>query len=117
MLIGGVGYRWQRDASFGLVVSDALAQLEWPPGVEVQDLGYGALYVTQDLADGHYDRVVLIAATVRGRRPGQLYRAAWGGALPDAAEIQARVFEAGAGVIDLVRREVLAPPGDRGGAV
>ena len=51
VLIGGVGYRWMRDASFGLVASDALAREQWPDGVEVADLGYGALYVALDLLD------------------------------------------------------------------
>jgi hydrogenase maturation protease len=103
VLIGGVGYRWQRDASFGLAVSDALATLDWPAHVQVADLGYGALYVAQDLADAQprYQRLVLVAGVPRGRAPGQLYRGGWQGSLPDADEIQARVREAGAGVIDL----------------
>jgi Ni,Fe-hydrogenase maturation factor len=50
-LIGGVGYRWQRDASFGLAVVDELARLDRPAGVEVADLGYAAIYVAQDQAE------------------------------------------------------------------
>ncbi len=50
-LIGGVGYRWSGDGPFGLVVSDLLATRDWPPGVDVEDLGYGALHVSLDLAD------------------------------------------------------------------
>ena len=110
VLIGGVGYRWLRDASFGLVASDELARLEWPPGIEVADLGYGALYVAQDLADAQppYQRVILLAGVARGRTPGRIYRYQWEGALPDAEEIQARVREAGAGVIDLDHLLVIA---------
>ncbi len=84
------------------------AQMEWPAGVAVADLGYGSLHVTQDLADGHYDRVVLLAAMVRGRPPGRIYRSTWDGVLPDPAEIQARVFEAGAGVVDLDHLLIIA---------
>ena len=110
VLIGGVGYRWQRDASFGLVVSDALAALEWPSHVQVADLGYGALYVTQDLAnaDPPYERLLLVAGVGRGRQPGQLYCDRWQAVVPAAAEVQERVREAGAGVVDLDHLLIIA---------
>jgi hydrogenase maturation protease len=110
VLVGGVGYRWQRDASFGLVASDALARAPWPDHVQVVDLGYGALYVVQDLADADppYARLVLLAGVARGRRPGELYRRRWQGPLPGPEEIQARVREAGAGVVDLDHLLVIA---------
>ncbi len=102
VLIGGVGYRWQRDTSFGLIVSDELSQLDWPPGIEVADLGYGAIYVARDLADAQppYDRVILLTGITRGRTPGQIYRTQWDGGAPDLDDIVARMREAGAGVID-----------------
>ena len=110
VLIGGVGYRWQRDASCGLVASDALARLDWPPGVEVADLGYGALYVVQDLADARppYARLILLASADRGRPPGRLYSRRWEGRLAHPDEVQARIREAGAGVIDLDHLLVIA---------
>jgi hydrogenase maturation protease len=110
VLIGGVGYRWQRDASFGLAVSDALASLDWPGRVEVADLGYGALYVTQDLADADppYQRLLLVAGAARGRVPGRLYRARWQAALPGDDEIQERIREAGAGVVDVDHLLIIA---------
>jgi hydrogenase maturation protease len=110
VLIGGVGYRWQGDASFGLVASDALAQQSWPSHVQVADLGYGALYVAQDLADADppYARLVLLAGVARGRRPGELYPRRWQGPLPGPEEVQARVREAGAGVLDLDHLLVIA---------
>jgi hydrogenase maturation protease len=103
VLVGGVGYRWFGDGSFALVVSDALADLEWPPGVDVLDLGYGALHVAMDLADVDppYERVVLVGVTERGREPGQLYRFACDPGAPSAQDVQERMYEAGAGVIDL----------------
>ncbi|MBI3966219.1 MAG: hydrogenase maturation protease [Chloroflexi bacterium] len=103
VLIGGVGYRWLRDASFGVVASDELTRLEWPPGVDVMDLGYGAIYAAQDIGDAEppYDRVVLLAGVTRGREPGRVYCGQWQPTYPDAEELQERIREAGAGVIDL----------------
>jgi hydrogenase maturation protease len=103
VLVGGVGYRWFGDGSFALLVSDALAGLDWPPGVDVLDLGYGALHVAMDLADVDppYERVVLIGVTERGREPGKLYRLDCEPAEPDQQDVQNRMYEAGAGVIDL----------------
>jgi hydrogenase maturation protease len=103
VLIGGVGYRWFGDRSFGLLAGEALAGLDWPRGVDVEDLGYGALHVALDLADADppYARVVLIAATERGREPGRLYRLRGDAAVPDTEQVQARLYEAAAGVIDL----------------
>ena len=110
VLVGGVGYRWQRDASFGLVATDALARQAWPDHVAIADLGYGALYVAQDLADADppYTRLVLLAGVARGRRPAALYRRRWQGPLPGPEEVQARVREAGAGVVDLDHLLVIA---------
>jgi hydrogenase maturation protease len=103
ILIGGVGYRWMGDASFGLVASDEMARLDWPPGVEIADLGYGALYVAQDLgsAEPPYDRLILLAGVERGRRPGTIDTYRWVPDPPDPEDLQARIREAGAGVIDL----------------
>jgi hypothetical protein len=106
ILIGGIGYRFQGDLSFGLHVTDALDAARLPDGVDVLDLGYGAIYVAQDLGDAEprYDRVVLVAAAVRDRAPG-LYGPSAGTGPPRGmsgpAEVQARILEAGAGVIDL----------------
>lgn len=103
VLVGGVGYRWAGDASFGLAASDRLAQRTWPGGVTVEDLGYGALYVAQDLAaaDPPLARLILLAAVERGRPAGTLERTLWRPRPLDPEELQARIFEAGAGVLDL----------------
>lgn len=103
VLVGGVGYRWMGDASFGPVVCDRLAELPRAPGVDAADLGYGALYVVQDLADARppYDRLVLVAGIPRGRPPGTLERRRWRPAPCAVDEVQERVREAGAGVVDL----------------
>ncbi len=103
VLVGGVGYRWFGDGSFALLVCDALSGSEWSPQVDVVDLGYGALHVAMDLADVDppYERLVLVAVTERGRQPGRLYRFDCDTRPPDARDVQDRMYEAGAGVIDL----------------
>lgn len=103
VLIGGVGYRWMRDGSFGVVVSDLLAKLDWPEHVEVADLGYGAVLVAQDLmyADPSYTRLVLISAVERGRQPGTIDSYRWISSTCHDDEVQTRIHEAGGGVIDL----------------
>ena len=103
VLIGGVGYRWFGDGSFALLAADALAELPWPEGVDVLDLGYGALHVAMDLGDVDppYDRVVLLAVTERGREPGRLYRFDVPAGVPDLQDVQERMYEAGAGVLDV----------------
>ncbi len=110
VLIGGVGYHWFGDASFGIVAAAELARLDWPPGVDVVELDYGAFYVGMDLgdADPPYERAILLSAAERGREPGRLYRTRWEGALPDAEEIHERMLEAGGGVVDLDHLLVIA---------
>jgi hydrogenase maturation protease len=102
VLIGGVGYRWQGDASVGLLAAEALGRMDLPPGVEVADLGYGAIYAAQDIAAAQpsYERVVLLATAERGRAPGRVYRVPWQrAAKPDADALQALIRDAGAGVL------------------
>lgn len=103
VLVGGVGYRWMGDASFGLTMSDSLTTLPWPDGVDVEDLGYGAIYAAQDIgdADPPYSCLILLAGVVRGRQPGKIYRQRWQPRQPAVDELQTRMREAGAGVIDL----------------
>jgi hydrogenase maturation protease len=102
-LIGGVGYRWQGDASFGLAATDAMAQLEWPENVEIADLGYGAIYVAQDLRDASppYTKLFLLTSTARDRTPGSLTSYKYVPPVHNQEELQERIREAGAGVIDI----------------
>lgn len=116
-VIGGVGYRWHGDGSFGVLASDALAAEVWPESVQVLDLGYGAIYAAQDIAAAQPARLILIAAMPRGDEPGTLRRYRYDGCLPAPEEILARVREAGAGVIDLdhlliIGRHMEALPAD-----
>jgi hydrogenase maturation protease len=102
-LIGGVGYRWQGDSSFGLAATDAMSKLDWPENVEIADLGYGAIYVAQDLRDASppYKRLFLLTSTARDRPPGSLTSYSYTAPVHDQEELQERIREAGAGVIDI----------------
>lgn len=103
VLVGGVGYRFLRDDSVGPHVSDLLAERAAAGGeVEVEDLSYHPVGLSQNLADRRpYDRLVLVAAVRRGREPGTIEAYRWRHALPPSQEIQARVAEAVTGVISL----------------
>lgn len=101
VLVGGVGYRNLRDGSLGPYLAEVLAERA-PDGVEVEDLSYGPVAVSQNLRDRPpYARLVLVGAVRRGRLPGTIERYRWGGLLPPREEIQARVAEAVTGVISL----------------
>jgi hydrogenase maturation protease len=103
ILIAGVGYLHQRDLSVGPALIPRLRQLEWPAGIEIEDLSYGPIAITQWLEErpGYYERVIFVSAAERGHEPGQLSVYRWPGTLPDAEEIQQRVGEAVMGVISL----------------
>ena len=101
VLVGGVGYRFLRDGSIGLLVVDALAGRA-ADGLEVEDISYHPVGLSQNLQEREpYDRVVIVGAISRGRRPGTVTAYRWDGELPDSEEIQARVSEAVTGVISL----------------
>ena len=103
VLVAGVGYQFLRDLSFGPVVIERLRKQAWPSGVEIEDLSYGPIAILHNLeARPPYDRIVLIAGVKRGRSPGQVAVYRWDGRLPDTEEeIQARIAEAGSGVISV----------------
>lgn len=102
ILIAGVGYSQLRDNSLGPVLIDKLKNLDWPEGVQVEDLSYGPIGVMHRLDEQPpYDRIIFVAAVSRGRKPGSLCCYAWNHEVPDLDEIQARVGEAVTGVISL----------------
>lgn len=101
VLVGGVGYRYLRDGSVGLHVTDRLAGRA-PHGVEVEDVSYHPFGFSQNLQERPpYDRVVLVAGVARGRAPGTIHAYRWDGTLPDRDGIQERVAEAATGIISL----------------
>ena len=101
-LIAGVGYRSLRDLSAGNAVVDALLPLDWPPGVEVEDLSYGPMDAIFRLRDARFDRMFIVGAAARaGRVPGEAYRRRWRYEPEPPEMVQARVAEAVTGVISL----------------
>lgn len=110
VLVAGVGYTNMRDLSVGPVLVPALRQVDWPPGVEVQDLSFGPIAVVQWLQErpGYFDRAVFLSAVTRGREPGRVYAYCWDGVLPDREEVQRRVGEAVTGVISLDNLLIIA---------
>jgi len=102
VLIGGVGYHNLRDASLGPMLIDQLRGLEWPTGVELEDLSYGPIGIMHNLDSREpYDRLVLVAGVQRGRDAGSVHSYCWEGHLPAEDEVQARVAEAVTGVVSL----------------
>ena len=103
-LLAGVGYRNLRDLSAGNAVVDALAELEWPASVEVEDLSYGPMDAIFRLREARFERLVVVGTVARaGRVPGASYRRHWRDHYtPEPPElVQARVAEAVTGVISL----------------
>jgi len=100
-LIAGVGYTCLRDLSFGPVLVDRLKGLNWPEGVEVEDLSYSPVAVFQKLTEKRYRKIVFVGAVKRGREPGAIQRYRPDGPLPNEEEIQARIGEGVTGVVSL----------------
>ena len=103
VLVAGVGYRNLRDLSIGPVMVDRLEALEWPHGIDVEDLSYGPVAVVHRLREETppYDRLVIIAGVQRSYAPGTVTSYRWDGRIPGGSEVQARIEEALTGVIDL----------------
>ncbi len=103
VLVSGIGYSNLSDMSFGRVLLSTLAEIDWPPEVQVEDLNFGPIMIYQWLEESpiKFDRAVLVGAAKRDREPGTLEVYRWNGQLPADAEIQARIEEAITGVIDL----------------
>jgi hydrogenase maturation protease len=113
VLIGGIGYRNLRDHSFGVVLAEALAARQWPPGVCVEDISYNPIAVVQRLqdepSDGGFELAVIAGALQRpGRRPGTLSVYRWDNVLPAPEDIHEAITEAVTGIISLDNTLVVA---------
>lgn len=102
-MIAGVGYPDLSDLSVGPYMVKRLREMEWDPGVEIDNWSFGPVAVAQRLEDrpGFYDRIIFISAVERGREPGDVHAYQWQHELPDPEEIQIRIGEAIMGVISL----------------
>lgn len=101
VIIGTVGYHNLRNHSIGSVLRPELQQIEWAPGVEVDELNWGPIAIVQKFQarTAPYQRVILLAALERpGRAVGDISVFRWGGSLPDEELIQRCVGDAVTGV-------------------
>ena len=103
VLVGTIGYHNLRDFSLGPKLLPELRAIDWPPGVEIDEMNWGPIAIVQNFEAmaTPYDRVVLLGANQRGRPIGSMTLYRWGGGLPPVDEIQDRVSEAVTGVISL----------------
>jgi hydrogenase maturation protease len=101
-LIAGVGYSNLSDSSIGPIAAAELKKQAWPPHINIDDLSYGPIAAVHNFteADPRYERLVLISAADFGAPPPAMRWDRWPAVLPRAEEVQARVVEAGSGVID-----------------
>lgn len=103
VLVGTVGYHNLSDFSLGPKLLPQLQAMNWPSGVEVEELHWGPIMVVQHFQGlpQPYERVVLVTARPSGRAVGTVTLRRWRGRLPAAEEIQVRVTEAVTGIISV----------------
>lgn len=103
VLIGAVGYKNLRDLTFGPAVLDRLAEMDWPAGIELEDLSYGPVAVMQNLEDtpGKYGRAILVSAVPRDRQPGMLEFYRWQPPELSIELVQERIGEGVTGIVSL----------------
>lgn len=103
VLVGTIGYENLRDFSIGPKLLPELRAIDWPPGVDVEEMNWGPIAIVQNFEamTTPYDRVVILTANRRDRPTGTITTYRWCGDLPSDEEIQDRVSEAVTGVISL----------------
>jgi hypothetical protein len=99
ILIGGVGYRNLRDMSAGPELVVRVREMDWPAGVQVEDLSFGAVHVLQERPP--FDAALPIAPVARGRPPGGVTRHAWSVQETTSEAVQQAIAEGVTGVISL----------------
>src|SRR5574341_1132292 len=80
-----------------------LNEQDWPEGVDLENLSFGAIAVLQWFQDapGQYQRGGFLSAAERGREPGTLATYSWKFPRLDECKVQECVAESGAGIISL----------------
>lgn len=102
VLVGGVGLPWRRDLDLGRILVDGLGDIELAAGVVVEDLSYSAHRVMHTLEAVRPEKLVLVAATNRGREPGEVVMYTVDSSVAeDPDDVVARLGESVGGVIDL----------------
>lgn len=104
VFIGTVGYHNLRNHSIAPALLPQLQKMQWPHGVEIDELNWGPIAIVQKFQSLSmpYDRVVLIAAIeTPGRKIGDITVYKWMGKLPDEELIQRCIGDAVTGVISV----------------
>lgn len=102
ILVGGVGQLWQGDLDIGRRAAERLAEILTGPGVEVEDLYYGAVAVAQRLEELRPHALVLVGATARpGRQPGTVEARKVVASDPDLRSLQGAVADAVTGYVGI----------------
>lgn len=103
LLLGGVGYTYLGDLSFGPILVERLRSMDWPPSVAVEDVSYNPMTVMDWLRDDpeRFERAIFFGGVQRGRRPGSLTRYPWTSARLPPDRVQEHVAEAVTGSIGL----------------
>lgn len=99
-VVGGVGELYQGDLDLGRHAVERLAATPPGPDVAVEDFFYGALAVTQRLAELAPPALVLVSGVRRGRPPASVHRRRVH-ATADPARTQLAVTHAGTGYVDV----------------
>ena len=102
VLIGGVGLPWRRDLDLGRLLMEKIEGSDWPDDVLVEDLSYSAHRVMHTLQEIQPQKLVLVGASSKGRKPGEITTSSiedWNDS--DDEDVVARLGESVGGVIDL----------------
>ncbi len=102
--IGTVGYHNLRNHSIGPTLLPQLQKMQWPDGVEVDELNWGPIAIVQKFQalPTTFDRVILLSAIERaGRTIGDITVFKWMVVLPDEEMIQRCIGDAVTGVISV----------------
>lgn len=73
MLIAGIGDAFRGDDGFGVEVVRRLLTEDVPGWVRVADFGVHGIRLAQELLEGGYELTILVDASPRGRKPGDVY--------------------------------------------
>jgi hydrogenase maturation protease len=103
VLLAGVGYSNLRDLSFGPVMVERLRRRDWPSGVQIEDMSYGAVAALHWFRESpRPGSVIFVASTARGDAPGSVRSyELQEKPRPTDDEVQLRVTEAVTGIISL----------------
>lgn len=104
VFIGTVGYHNLGNHSIGPVLLPQLQNMNWAPGVELDEFNWGPIAIVQTFQalPIPYNRVILISAIERaGRKIGDIDVFKWQGKLPDEELIQRCIGDAVTGVISV----------------